>query len=1418
MKKSFKEFFPRLIFGLFFVYVFLLGVINLLIVINKDYIESSLARILEAQKVQIGNISNLPLIFISGTEFSVIVNDELSLTIEGVYLRYNIFKLFTKEFGKVVNNIEIESISFYGHTSEIKNYTEQLKQKYPQKNPTQPAELQIAISQIQSRITIKRIAFVFNSMTEFWHTLSFSNSRIALQQGVFSWNTRLKAHSIWSNFVFLGESEIQSSGTLSNFSSLEGSTSTVIQKLNLGGIPFVENNNVVVSADFSQGTPNFKINDPSDQLLFTNTNNQLFFSIKSTMNINYKDFEEYNLLDHTFAPGKWNFDLKLSKTEDWKLSTSFKSPEYPNFGLDLAISPIMKNELYSVFVSLKTHYFGSVQGDLFLPIRKGLYPLPSGSLHLENTRFILNGLVFSGTAFADVVPGKNEIDLTAFNVRMNNGLIGNTSAKFEFTPEGVFNIYPRKLPDSAVDVTASIGREISVELKANDIDGDFVAQNIKIPIFGLKDSRYKGDINLYKKHRKDSLILDGKLKGFLDEEEQIDAAISLEDNIIKISRFHILNPNILLTGDVIIDSFRSNTLVTIDAQGSYNNNEQIPIDLQVDVQKYQTLVSGFADTSVPIKTITLGTDTDFTLQFQEYPMKKFGILGDLTAFLVMRFDTQGITRFSIQEGSWNAGERTLLLDFDAAQSTNSILETSYFRIGLDQDILDGYGYFSFLYDTFKASFRFDRGGFLQFNIGRYIMKSRLNLVNFTIDNIFNFDLLDSLALLRTEETEKSLLQSDISISGPWNNLVFQGGISLEGLEFDTFQLAVPDFYVSSKKITLTNLRLRHSRINLDSDAILNFNNQQIQSTWEGSFAFDRIIKTDFQFEYQNSENTGILDYHLPNLYIISKKPMNIKGQIFHDNQEYLFLSDHAKYGITGAFTSSDTNQIWNISLLSDSLKLLSEGILDNRQQLQTDLKLHLLLDKLTLSGDIRRTQGEVLVSAKAEGIIDNPIINGTINLNDITVSSRSLRNRLSLPKTQSVFISNNLLTIPDLTIDTGGGTFGLDGVLSYQDQTIENVDLTFYSKTPRNLETISFLNWNLDVPLLTVRGKTYISNINLSGNTEELILAANIQTENIILGLELDDTLRPENTANNPFLGLLEVLNLDVNINFANKTRFLNPLFDMEFEQINPVVISGNLGDGSVVLEGDFNVARGRISYLNSNLKIVSGTLNFSEDPGDPYPIVIVNTETSKSSLNELLDIYVTFEGKLPNIELTSIASSPSKTRTELLTLLSGGTIANNNTTPTGSAQDLIAGSVGIAENALFINPLTRRIQRLIPVDTFQIKTDMLGNITRATTGGSGAISGLSILHGSELEVGWYIPGLKGLQTTYQLRLESPDNTSLNSGSLNQIHKAGLSWSRILPYQWQIGFGVNILGDVDTTQPQATQSEALGEVSVRKRF
>lgn len=1423
VKKSFNDILSRVVFSLFFVYVLILGLFNVLIAFNRDTLEYILADLLEVDKVTIGNISNLPLVFISGSELSVDVNPYLSFKIEGFYLHYRFTELIAGDWERVLRKVQIEKIEFDGHTTDIKEYISVLQKKYP----TDPdVAVGIDFNRFDAILELNHLSVQINSMQQFWHRLDLFGTDIALEQGKLSWTSTINQESVWSNSVLLSSINGHTKGDLvydpvSNQIIL-GIITNDIRSLNLGGIPLIQSN-LIVHVGITNDTPSIHINDlyQTNNIVFDISNKT--FSLKRAFTIDYEEYEEYKLLDYVFKPGLWKIDLSITRKPDWRVRTIFSSPRYPNIGLNLTLDSITQDKLYRVLLDLKTHYFGGISADLLLPIRKNLYPLPSGSVQLDNTRFVLNGLVFSGSGVVDAIPNKNEMDLSVFDVELNGGLIGNASAKFIFTPDKYFLIKPLPLIGSAVDIEAAIGGgKVRVDLTALNVNGDFLAENIKIPIFGIKDSWYRGKIAMRKDHLRKPFFLDGYLKGFLDEEEQVDVIISLEDNIIDITRAYFVSQNILLQGAVEIESLRSNMLVTIEAQGSIFDNGEIPVNLVIDVQKNNVFVTGTADGVIPINVRTTKGITDFRMDFTHYPMKKLGFPGIMDAHLVMNFDEKGITRFSIQEGTWLIEDRALVVDFDSSiDEENRLLTTSYMRLGLDRDILDTYGYFSFLNGGFSGSFRFDRGGSLQFTMGRYIVKSRLNFQNLIVNNIFEFNIFDTFRTLRTVETETVLADADISIEGPWSDLSYSGSIDLEAQDFDTFRLSAPMFTLSNKVASVTNFRLRHPGMNVDIDAFLAYDTNYVESKISGAFALNNFVKTDFTFDYQWDSNQGMLGYHIPNLYFLSKKPIDLKGKVQLQDNHYVFQSSQTDQGLTGSYTTTPEYNLWNMSFMTEGMRIDSEGRL-SEAEVDATLGANVDLNKLKLSGDVRKIKGDMHLDATITGDIENPDINAFLATKNVDLALRSLRNRIIISNEQAIYISNNQLTIPKIAISTTrGGDFELDGGLSIHDQTLGETDIRLYSKDQTDL---SYLDWNLDVPFLSVKGKTYISNINLSGTLEDLTLSAYIRTDNINLGLELDDIVGDIGTTEtgNPLLATLSFLNLDINIDMENRSRFLNQLFDLEFKQQEPISIKGSIGNNDLQLTGNLEVEKGNIAYLNSDLKVVEGFLQFSGEKGDFAPSLSVNTETTRNTSTELIDVYVNFEGKLPNLELAQITSNPPKPRLDLLNIIGFGGSAGLQAQGVGdtpSSRDIIASGVGVAENALFTAPLSRRIQKIVPfIDTFQIKTDVLGNLTRSANSGTGTVSGLSILHGSEIEVGQFLPNIPGLQLKYNLRLESPENTSVDTGNLNQIHKAGVEWSRLLPYGVQLGIGANVLGEVKPNAQQPTEPEFQGDFSIKKRF
>ncbi len=1150
-------------------------------------------------------------------------------------------------------------------------------------------------------------------------------------------------------------------------------------------------------------------------------------NISVPVNIAYNDFEEFYLIDYAFSPGYWVFDLFVEKKEDWHGRLEFSSLQHPGYGMHLKVDPIEKDRLYDVDLNLKTHYFGGIKGDLTLPIRSGgLYPLPSGTLDIDNVRFIINGLIFSGRAVVNTVTNENAMDIQAYNVAMNNGHVGNAGVTMSFDSSGGLYIKPFPIENPAVTLNADIaGSDVLVDIDALAVDGDFFAQNIKIPIFGIKDSIYKGHVKVFKNGRGDPVKLDGALKGYRDGLEQIDALVTLEGSRITIPKFHILSPDIFITGDVCIKSFFSNTVVEILGEASIMGGQKMPVDINVDAQKGNAFVKGVIDDTITLSTATIGTDTTMVLDFPDFRMNRLGMIGTINGQLNMNFGADGVDRFNIDKVKWRLlSNRTAYVNFDAVRNSEGQLYTKDISIGLDREILNGDGYFLFGDNQFIMSFLFTGGDSVQFNMGKYVMKSRIKLVKFIVDNIFEFEIFDALDMFRDESTETVAIDLDLNLSGALDNLTASGFFHMEDLDSaEDFIVAVPEFYVSREKLSLQNVRLRHSALNADADAVLDvYPDESMIAALVGSFAYGKEIKSDFSFGYRKDAVTGVLDYDLSSLYILTKKPITLQGSLYHDGSEFFFAPKNNNYGIAGYGAVGDIST-WDISLLTDAVRLNTAGAVDETNSIDADLNVDVILDGLALTGDFRRVRGGITVESSIKGSMDEPIVNGIIGLDNINIALRSIRNNIILSNDQYIYISNNNMLIPDLAITAdGGGQFGLNGAIGYNDGIIDNIDIRFASTVPRNNYEASFITWNMNVPLIRLRGRTFIEEVSVTGSIEDMLVNARIDADNINLTLEIDEALGAMPAASgspNAALALLGAINIDAELNLLSRTRFASPIFNMDIEQVRPIKASGNLGDDTFVLTGEFDITSGRITYLNSTLNIVSGEIGFSGEDGDFFPSINVETEMSKDIGNENVDIFVRFDGKIPDFELANISSVPTKSRQELLNILSGAGVTA--TSSRSSSEELLASTVGIAENSFFTDPLTRRLQRVIPfIDTLELRTDILGNIARSANS-SGNISGAGLLDGTELGIGYYIPGLRGLQATYDFRLESADaNQNFDSGSLNQTHKIGLQWTRNLPNQWRIGVGANISTELSPTAVSTVEhtTQPEGVIEFKRRF
>ncbi|MGL4389015.1 MAG: hypothetical protein ACRCTJ_06465, partial [Brevinema sp.] len=348
MRKTINNFLSKIIFFFFLIYIVCLGILNISVALNKDHLERFLAEKLYAESVTFNNISNLPFVFVSFSDITIIVDDKLEFSVQGIYFYYRFWKFFTKEFEQILGDLRIEQIKFIGYTTSIKDYIQLLQLKYgninlsiEKTNTSSKKSIDFHLENMNLSINIKQVEIIVRMMTEFRHTFAMNNTIVQLKNNNVNFGAKINLQSVWSNLVFIGSSTFNIKGS-SNLTDLEGDAYINFYDLNLAGLPLVDKLvTMKLSVKSNQITPTF-INRSKQKILIDTAPNDFQLFIDKTFAINYKDYEEYEMLDYAFAQGNWNFKFDLQQSDFWFLHTTLKSRQHPNYGLDLRIEPINK--------------------------------------------------------------------------------------------------------------------------------------------------------------------------------------------------------------------------------------------------------------------------------------------------------------------------------------------------------------------------------------------------------------------------------------------------------------------------------------------------------------------------------------------------------------------------------------------------------------------------------------------------------------------------------------------------------------------------------------------------------------------------------------------------------------------------------------------------------------------------------------------------------------------------------------------------------------------------------------------------------------------------------------------------------------------------------------------------------------------
>ncbi|MGD0885855.1 MAG: translocation/assembly module TamB domain-containing protein [Thermodesulfovibrionales bacterium] len=304
------------------------------------------------------------------------------------------------------------------------------------------------------------------------------------------------------------------------------------------------------------------------------------------------------------------------------------------------------------------------------------------------------------------------------------------------------------------------------------------------------------------------------------------------------------------------------------------------------------------------------------------------------------------------------------------------------------------------------------------------------------------------------------------------------------------------------------------------------------------------------------------------------------------------------------------------------------------------------------SKKIETISGDAKFVFSVTGAWENPRINGGVTVSEGVFSMKDMPYRISSINGYFYFDEDRIM-IQRLSGRIGGGGINISGVAYLQalkirrfyiDAVAEKVGLDLSKEVPVNIS----------------------GNLLYAGTLESQTLSGEVKVNHAVYRepIEWQSWLLKAKPKERPRgeIGALEKIRLNVSVQGGDDIRINNNIARASIKM--DVVVRGTLA--SPLVFGRVETITGIVFFRNNEFKILSASADFS-DPKRINPVMNIVAETSIQDY----DIRMSLEGQLDHFTL-SLSSSPSLAETDILTLLTGGTVA---TGPTG-AQGGLSSSV----------------------------------------------------------------------------------------------------------------------------------------------
>jgi translocation and assembly module TamB len=388
--------------------------------------------------------------------------------------------------------------------------------------------------------------------------------------------------------------------------------------------------------------------------------------------------------------------------------------------------------------------------------------------------------------------------------------------------------------------------------------------------------------------------------------------------------------------------------------------------------------------------------------------------------------------------------------------------------------------------------------------------------------------------------------------------------------------------------------------------------------------------------------------------------------------------------LTGA--QSDIRAKGSISIKDQSMNLTLDA--------NADLGVLQALDR-----DIS-SSGKVVVATSVRGTVSKPLINGTLQLKNASVTYTQFPNGISNAN-GTVEFNDSSASLRNLTAETGGGKLTLTG-------------FAFLAANPRFELRANASGVRVDIQ----QGVSVVSDgtLNLAGNKDASTLSGRLTITRVNyaprsdLGSILARATPP--TQSSTSVPLLDNMKLQVQVQTSDALQVRSAMAQ-SLEGTASLRVQGTASHPSVL--GRVNMTAGKLTFFGNSYTVNSGIISFY-NPIRVEPILDVSLETN----TEGVDVTLRVTGPIDNLKL-SYTSDPPLQFEEIVGLLAAGTTPTSDPTLLANNPPVQQGFTQMGESAVMgqalANPVANRLQRVFGITQLKINPAFTnGSSTPQTT------------------------------------------------------------------------------------------------------